>query len=108
MDWTYRVAALCSPVWQNRKRTSLRVFVKAYLLDIVADGVWWEDGRWSGKTEERRRRSLFNVLMLQLLDPKSVTRANWGADCKRVASDWPEGSTSVSLRALYLQRATVE
>jgi hypothetical protein len=32
---TYRTAALCSEVWQKRKRTSRRDFVKAYLADIV-------------------------------------------------------------------------
>lgn len=32
------VAALCSPVWQKWKRTSRRVFVKAYLLDILRGG----------------------------------------------------------------------
>lgn len=32
---TYRTAALCSDVWQNRKRTSLRLLVKAYLLDMT-------------------------------------------------------------------------
>lgn len=31
----YLVAALCSEVWQNRKRTSLRDFVKAYLVAIM-------------------------------------------------------------------------
>ena len=30
----HRVAALCSAVWQNRKRTSLSDLVKAYLLAI--------------------------------------------------------------------------
>lgn len=30
------MAALCSEVWQNRNRTSLRAFVNAYLLDIAS------------------------------------------------------------------------
>ena len=34
---THLVAALASPVWHSRKRTSLRDLVKAYLADIV---VW--------------------------------------------------------------------
>jgi len=38
---TYRTALLCSLVWQWRKRSSLRVFVKAYLLVMM--GV--HDGR---------------------------------------------------------------
>lgn len=29
------VAALCSEVWQKRKRTSFRDFLKAYLLDMM-------------------------------------------------------------------------
>lgn len=33
---TYLVAALCSPVWQKRKRTSFKPFANAYLLDIFA------------------------------------------------------------------------
>ena len=32
---TYRAAALCSDVWQKWKRTSLSVFVKAYLPDMA-------------------------------------------------------------------------
>lgn len=32
---TNRTAALCSEVWQNRNRTSLRDLVKAYRADIV-------------------------------------------------------------------------
>lgn len=33
---TYLVAALCSEVWQKRKRTSLRDFVNAYLVAILS------------------------------------------------------------------------
>ena len=33
---SHLVAALCSDVWQNRKRTSFSALVKAYLLDISA------------------------------------------------------------------------
>jgi hypothetical protein len=33
---SYRTAALCSEVWQKRKRTSRRDFVNAYLADIVS------------------------------------------------------------------------
>jgi len=62
---TYRTAALCSDVWQNRKRTSLRLLVKAYLLDMtggfqsrvcvrtvcpgaveVGDSQFWRRRRW--------------------------------------------------------------
>lgn len=45
VEETYRVAALCSPVWQKRKRTSLRAFVNAYLLDIVAGAARRRCGR---------------------------------------------------------------
>lgn len=45
VEETYRVAALCSPVWQKRKRTSLRAFVNAYLLDIVTGAVRRRCGR---------------------------------------------------------------
>jgi hypothetical protein len=34
----YRVAALCSDVWQKRKRTSLRAVEKAYLVDMAGGG----------------------------------------------------------------------
>jgi hypothetical protein len=33
---TYRTAALCSEVWQKRKRTSRRDFVKAYFAAVMA------------------------------------------------------------------------
>lgn len=33
--FAYRAAALCSDVWQNRKRTSLRDLAKAYLPDMA-------------------------------------------------------------------------
>lgn len=32
---TYLVAALCSEVWQKRKRSSFRPLVKTYLPDIA-------------------------------------------------------------------------
>lgn len=35
IDDTYRTALLCSLVWQWRKRSSLRVLVKAYLLVMM-------------------------------------------------------------------------
>jgi hypothetical protein len=85
---------------------------EADLLEGLCEGVfarhrggWCVGGRMGvgAKSEERQRRdaSLYGVAAF---GPKSVSRANWGSDRKKVASDWPEGSTSVSSRALYLQR----
>lgn len=52
MRETDLVAALCSPVWQNRKRTSFSALVKAYLPDMTDVGAvaginWvnWDRGR---------------------------------------------------------------
>lgn len=50
-DRTHLVAALVSP-WLNKKRTSFRAFVKAYLLDMFAvlpaGAGWFVGGRVSG------------------------------------------------------------
>jgi hypothetical protein len=51
---THRTAALCSEVWQKRKRTSLRDLVKAYLADIVA--VWCSGRVVEGYSGEFRSR----------------------------------------------------
>lgn len=40
--FSYRTAALCSEVWQKRKRTSLRDLAKANLADIFVDVNWGE------------------------------------------------------------------
>lgn len=59
---THRTAALCSEVWQKRKRTSLRDLVKAYLADIVA--VWCSEGvveGYSGGFRSRLSRVLGSI-----------------------------------------------
>jgi len=52
MKWMFAhlVAALCSPVWQKRKRTSFSVLEKAYLADILLSRYfrWWVEG-WEGQ-----------------------------------------------------------
>ena len=45
-ELAYLVAALCSAVWQKRKRTSFRVWVKAYLADMLAGGYQLSWLRW--------------------------------------------------------------
>ena len=54
------MAALCSDVWQNRKRTSLSVLVKAYLLDMVGgpDGgnSWGAVVRGDARSGQQERR----------------------------------------------------
>ena len=53
------VAALCSPVWQNRKRTSFRPLLKANLPDMFAIRQGrieeaQEIGRWGYRLSGRR------------------------------------------------------
>lgn len=51
---TYLVAPLCSPVWQNRNRTSFNVCENAYLPDILTRSleVWWFNCDFNGRPRD--------------------------------------------------------